>query len=262
MATQYPKFAKGEYNHIDKSLAVVDYYLTAKAAQDGYIVAKRRYELALDAQSKSTGAMLEKLRATLQELTTPSVEDPGRSASDILESAAKRMQGVSGTTDMQRRATKDVVLSLLPVFCKFDEEAFKKAGAQIRAENEQLDAEVLKARGAYGAASGKYNAAIKNWSNVFSDPSCVRGDTDQNRAECAFNLATRFVDVWRQRARCFLTTVTIEGTSIGTLPTEFRDIWSKAYNKLKFDELKRTDLFIPYRHEYSLRPNRKEVLNG
>jgi hypothetical protein len=262
MATQYPKFSKGEYNHIDKNLAVVDYYLTAKAAQDALITAKRRYDAALDVQAKSTGAMLDKLKATLKELTTPSLESANFSKESALTSAVTRMQGISGSTDLQRRHTKDVVLSLIPLFCTFDEEQLDKAAAKIRAENVSLNSEVHKASGSVGAATSKYNTAIKNWSNVFSDPSFTKGDTDQSKAEFAYNAATRFVDVWRQRARGFLTTVTIEGTSIGTLPPETRDIWAKAYNKLGFSELKRSDLFIPYRHEYSLRPNRREVLNG
>lgn len=262
MATQYAKFAKGEFNHVDKNLAVVDYYLTAKAAQDAMLIAKRKHELAIDAQSKSTGAMLEKLRSRLVELTTPSIAGSNLDAAQTLRSAATRMQGISGTPDMQRRATKDVVLTLLPLFCKFDVAAFDKASADIVAENALLVSEVAKASGARGAATGKYNAAIKNWANVFSDTSFITGDTDLAKAECAYNAATRFVDVWRQRARCYLTTVTIEGTSIGTLSPEIRDIWTRAYNKLKFNELKRADLYIPYRHEYSLRSNRKEVLNG
>ncbi len=262
MATQYPKFSKGEFSHIDKSLTVVDYYLTAKAAQDALTVAKRRYDTALDVQSKSTGAMLDRLKTTLKDLTTPALEGSELKPDVVLASAVTRMQGISGSADFQKRATRDVVLSLVPVFCEFDSAKLEKAAAKIYAENVSLNSDVSKACGAKGLATGKFNTAIKNWGNVFSDPNFVKGDTEQAQAEHAFNAATRFVDVWRQRARGFLTTVTIEGTSIGTLPPELRDIWAKAYNKLGFNDLKRADLFIPYRHEYSLRPNRREVLNG
>lgn len=261
MASQYPKFPKGEYNHIDKSLAVVDYYLMAKAAQDALLVTKRKHELAVDAQQKSQGTMLDRLRDTIKELTT-SAPGVAQSPEDALHHATQRMQAISGTQAAQRAYLKDVVLSVLPVFCTFNEELFNKAGAKLVEDNAAVISAVRQAEGSRGAATKKYLGCIKNWANVFSDPEFVRGDTEQSKAEFAFNAATRFVDVWRQRARMFLTPVTIEGTAIGTLPPEFRDIWSAAYKKLKFDELKRADLCVPYRHEYSLKGYRKEVSNA
>lgn len=261
MASVYAKFSKGDFSHINKNLSVVDYYLTAKKAQEEMIAEKRKHELARDEQAKSTGAMLESLRSRLKELAVIPEGTSKPKSSEALQQAVKRMQSVSGTPDAQRRATKDIVLSIIPIFCSFDEEQFNKAAKPILDDNMLLNASVAKTRGAYGGASGRYSTAIKNWSGIFADGFEVRGFRDTDKAEHAYNEATRFADVWRQRARCFLIPVTIEGTSIASLPPDIRDIWANAYKNLGFNDLKKADVYMPYRHEYAFR-SRKEALNG
>lgn len=262
MATVYPKFPRGDFAHIDKNLGVVAYYLESKKQHDLMVVAKQQHEALLDRVSKSRPAMYKAIRDRLKELVTPQKGFEYTKPGDALEAASDRMRGISGSADMKRKAIRDILSPLLPLFFKFDEEAMDKAAAAILEEDKEMGKELTKLSGTRGAVTGRFNTAVKNYVGVFSDPNFVRGATEQDKGVFAFEAACRFVDVWRQRARMFLTPVTIEGTAINTLPPESRKVWLDAYNKLGFSDLKRSDMLIPFKHEYSYTPKKEVVTNG
>lgn len=249
----YPKFQRGAFSHFSKDLKVVDYYLQAKAAEDQLEKASNEYEGAADVYSRSNGSAYELITSKLLEITTPvpGVADTASSKASAVATGIMRVKHATRTnsgTPIAQREIRDVLFSILPLFCTFDKDALDAAAAPLLTESKMLASAKSKAAGAKGSATVQFNRAISTWSGIFSDADFLSGMNSNAQSVRAYEEAKRFVEQWRNRARQFMVPVTTEGTAISSLPNEVRQVWATAYNKLGFDKIKKSDIFTPIKY--------------
>ncbi len=254
MPKPYPKFSLGQFNHVNKDLTIVDYYLKAKDTHDALLGATKNHNAALADYASSDAAKFLALKERLVDLTTPAIGYLGMDGKpDVplaLSTAIHRMGTLSADPTMSRRQARGIAIEVLSMFCTFDAEAYDKMGAKLHEIAKEKKDVVNKTSGAKGAATKYFHAAVKEWRPAFTDgwtPSASGSDNAVGLA--AYSEAQNFVDTWRSRARLFLMPVTIEGTAIPTLAPKTRELWTSAYQRLGFDQLKKADVYSPYRNQ-------------
>jgi len=190
----------------------------------------------------------------LVELTTPRIGFVGMDGAPdrvlALSTAIQRMGALSADATLSRRQSRGIAIEILPLFCDLNGPILDKIAEPLIEAGKLKKDVVNKTSGNKGAATKYFNAAIREWKQAFIDGWVPNGSTDQNVVGlAAYSEAQNFVDTWRSRARLFLMPVTIEGTAIPTLPSKSKELWTSAYQRLGFDQLKKADVYSPYRNQ-------------
>ena len=244
----YPKFPKGDFTYVDRSLGIVDYYLNCRKAIDRYTAAERAYKDAVFQYENSDLAMYQRLLDSLTKLTTPPVVEGSKAVDKALitTTVMDRLKRLIRTGHVATEERK-LLLEVLPLFCTFDSEGFTKACKARLDATKGLQEAKNSTAGKFGYATGEVSKAKGGFTKegIFSDPEYVLSQPADNQKQFAFEAANRFVKVWEDRARRFALPVSITGVAIHTMPSELRTIWSKAYDALGFKSLRKTPVYHP-----------------
>ena len=249
--SKYAPYKRGQFLHVNKDLQIVPYWLACNAAEQAYTAANSAYLAADDVYSRSPKAACNELKAKLRELVTQDTSQ--LKPEDVFAVAEKKaehaMTTAKGDRHLSQKYLREAAMACLPVFCTFDEAAFDKMVTETFGKADPLSKarnEALQLRNKTGA---EFKAAMLKYNEVFCDLAFLDGCEKGREYRRAYEEATRFVSVWKQRARQFEVPVTIECIAINTLPDDIKQVWSQAYRSLGLDSIQRKPMYRPFIHK-------------
>lgn len=246
--SSYPPYKRNAFQHVAKSLSIVDYFLVCEACEKEYRAAAAAFEDADHKYQRSAGAACATFKEYLK--TSSSAADGNTTLpTDIFKDALRKVEYARTVGDRDAaivsKNMREAAVACLPIFFKFDEKKFEQFRALVDKDNNVSEdrTEKLKIR---NQAAGKFKSAMLDYKNCFTDFGFMEGCEKGREYRRAYEEASRFCNTWKQRVRQFEVPVTIECTAINTLPEETKQLWMSSYKKLGLDKLIRKPQYIPF----------------
>lgn len=245
---EYMPFTRGMFNDVLKDLGIVDYYLSIVDAE----VTVQKAELKLNECISASQHNGEHIRDEIYDVIVSNKEKAGEDTVSKLKDIITRYREAK-VKAQPFLLLHQVASEAHSLFTTFDEEAFLKAanetGLMVGAKEAKTAeasarAALSKAKKALSDARATYKVGI------FTKEALVFTLPPEEQEQFSVDRAKSFYSVWLTRAKKHGEPVTIECTSIKSLPEKggLRRTWTDAYLKL-FPKITRQPVYAarPYK---------------
>ena len=243
MQLKHPRFNLSEFNCLDSSLRVVDFWLVVNEIEKELEKLREEY----DRRKVASRISAEGIKNLLLEKCSEAESLEDQKLLGNLERSCETLRNLyirPNSEFIRRRETASIVRTVRNLFMEFNRDTLEDALDAIfhKEDSEQVEsAEALQGR--LVELSKDIDALWQNCDECFRSaviPETFRGvrfGGDNARVSIGRLIINTFISSWRERAQQYRTPVTIYGVQISSLPPALRERWKAAYDKLGLGDL-------------------------